>query len=81
MYAKDGELELCPGVSLASFKKLSVEEKLSLPRGVAYCYRQPDAAYLHGLKRVPRYVLGVPRLPNCEAVLTPPIFSLTEVND
>jgi hypothetical protein len=74
----DGQLELCPGVFLASYTRLTVEERALLPRGIAYCFREPDAAYTKGLRRVPRYVLGVPRIPNCEAVLVPRIFNLTE---
>lgn len=74
----DGQLELCPGVYLASYTRLTVEERALLPRGIAYCFREQDAAYTKGLRRVPRYVLGVPRIPNCEAVLVPRVFSLTE---
>ena len=75
----DGQLELCPGVYLASYTRLSLEERSSLPRGIAYCFREPDAAYGKGLKRVPRYVLGIPKVPNCEAVLIPRVFKISEV--
>jgi hypothetical protein len=74
----DGQLELCPGVFLASFTRLTVEERVTLPRGIAYCFREQDAAYTKGLRRVPRYVVGVPRIPGCEAVLIPGVFNLNE---
>ena len=76
----DGQLELSPGVFLASYTRLTATERSTLPRGIAYCYRETDAAYVRGLKRVPRYVMGVPKVTNCEAVLFPRVYALNEVN-
>jgi hypothetical protein len=81
VYVSDGQLELCPGVTLASYSHLHPEDVAGLPKGVAYCYRKPDAAYMSGLKRLPRYVLGVPKIPGCEAISIPPVFHLTEVGE
>ena len=68
---KDGELELCPGVRLATTIKLSPGQEV--PRGVAYCYVKKDAPFLKGIKQVPYHLVDrLPEIRGCVPLLLPP---------
>ena len=76
VHVRNKELELCPGVILATTSYHGYNRKM-LPKYVVYCYRSDNAAYLKGLKKLPTYV-PAPKVANCEAVLIPPIFEVAE---
>ena len=73
----DGELELCPGVRLASTTK--APEGTELPPGAAYCYVSSTAPVIKGIRRLPFYMLGhYPEVKGCELLLLPPVLQLME---
>lgn len=76
VHFRDNEVELCPGIMLASNAKHRIFTK-QLPKKVVYVYRGQDAALLKGLQRLPSYIT-VPSISGCEPVLIPPIFDLND---
>ena len=76
VHVRNKELELCPGVILATTSYHGHDRK-TLPKDVIYCYRSGNAAYLKGLKKLPSYI-PAPKVPNCEAILIPPIFEVSD---
>jgi hypothetical protein len=61
---KNREVELCPGVMLASLSYLNLNP-LEIPKGVIYVYRDKNAPFTKGLKILPSYV-KVPKIPVTE---------------
>ena len=73
----DGEVELCPGIRLASMTK--APEGTELPPGAAYCYVNSSAPVLKGIRRLPFFMLGqYPDVKGCELLLLPPVLQLME---
>ena len=73
----DGELELCPGVRLASAARNP--GGIVLPPGVAYCYVSPIAPMTKGIRRMPFHLAeSFPPLKGCELLFLPAVLQLTE---
>jgi len=56
VHCKDRDLEVCPGVTYASFERLPPELLEKVPAHVLYVYRGEGEAYSKGIKRLPQYV-------------------------
>jgi hypothetical protein len=76
VHFRDNEVELCPGIFLASAAKHRIFAK-QLPKKVVYIYRGQDAALTKGIQRLPSYIT-VPSIPDCEPVIIPSIFELCD---
>ena len=73
----DGELELCPGIRLASAAR--IPRGVQLPLGVVYCYVSPIAPMINGIKRLPYHLIDqCPVVKGCELLLIPPVLQLME---
>lgn len=76
MRVKEGEVELCPGVSLAGASR--VPHGVELPLGVMYCFRKKDAPLHKGIKRLPYHMAGLPEVKGCVPLLLPASLQLIE---
>ena len=70
VYCEDGVLELCPGVTYASYGLLEPWELEKVPPHIVYARRGTGEAFTKGIRRLPRYV-PCPRVKACEAVILP----------
>jgi hypothetical protein len=70
VHCEDGVLEVCPGVTYASYGLLQPWELERVPSRVMYARRGEGEAFKGGIKRLPRYV-KCPRIKTAEAVLLP----------
>ena len=70
VYCEDSVLELCPGVTYASYGQLESWELEQVPPHILYARRGPGEAFSRGIRRLPRYV-PCPRIKACEAIILP----------
>ena len=56
VHCKEQELEICPGVTYASFERLPPGLLEKVPPHVLYVFRGEGEAYTKGIKRLPQYV-------------------------
>ena len=70
VFCEDSVLELCPGVTYASFGLLETWELEKVPHHILYARRATGEAFSRGIRRLPRYV-PCPRIKACEAVILP----------
>ena len=56
VHCKDRDLEVCPGVTYASFERLPPELLEKVPPHVLYVFRGEGEAYTKGIKRLPQYI-------------------------